>query len=148
MIYVLEAIGVGFYSVLLFLIFSTILHQLSIDVYLCLMITGFFKHFIGYYIGLQTWYCNNGATCISVHKKQTKYIGLPTNLFYNSIVESIFYLFFGLIFYFILLKILDKYLLQYIFIILYFLLGFFLHIFANHVGIHKSFCIHNCASIS
>lgn len=152
MIFILEAVGVGVYSVLLFIVFSSILTKFNTNTYVALLLIGFFKHFLGYYVGLQTWYCNNGGSCVSLHKKQetltTKYVGIPTNLIYNSIIEAFFYLFIGAILYWILLYSLNKTLLVYINFILYFLLGFILHIMANKLGIHKSFCINNCIPLA
>ena len=94
---------------------------------LLLFVVGFLKHFLGYYLKIQDYYC---ATCVKGSKSHTT----KQILFGESILEGGVFIILGL-----LLK---------VFIenrtVLMFLLGFLLHMIAEFVGVHKYFCKNRC----
>lgn len=126
---ILEAILVGFYEVILYFIFSIFINNL----YLLLLVVGFFKHFFGYYLGFHKWYCNNGVACINANIIKNNYESISNNLIKNSFEESIIQLILGI---FLSIFLTDLY--------LFFTIGFILHIIAEYLGIHKQFCRKNC----
>ena len=126
--YIIESVFVGCYTVCIYLIISSFLKNL----YIVLLVCGFIKHFVGSYIGLWSWYCNNGEAC----KKVLKGIYKSNNkcLIQDSINESIIFLLIGTLLSFIIKNN----------ICLYLLLGAILHILGEKMGIHKTFCEKNC----
>ena len=131
--YLIEAIAVGIYTCSIYLFFSSII-QIK-NFYVMLLITGFFKHFLGYFLGIHTLYCNNGNACVKVLNQGTKHISNGSNLLIESAGESIMFLILGIIFKPIFPV--DK-------IYLYFAVGAVLHIIAENLLIHKVFCKHTC----
>lgn len=129
--YIIEAIAVGIYTGIIYIIFSSF----SKNFYLLLLVVGFLKHLFGYYLGLHTLYCNNGEACIKVLNQSYKYISNSYNLVILSVGESIMFLIVG-----ILLRPFFPDNLVY----LYFGIGFVLHILAENFLIHNIFCNHNC----
>jgi hypothetical protein len=120
-----ESIFVGVYSSLVYLFSSYII---SSNLALLLFTVGFLKHFLGYYLKIQDFYCD---TCVKGSKSQVTTL----NLFIESILEGVVFIILGL--------------LLGVFIknhgVLMFLLGLLLHIFAEIAGVHKYFCKNRCA---
>lgn len=117
--YILEAIIVGIYCIILLI--------LNIN---NLFIIGFVKHFLGYYINLHLLYCKYSYSC----NHKNKIIYNFTDLIIDSIIEGILFIIFGNILQII---IINKY-------ILYFIIGFSLHIISEIAGKHKFFCKKHC----
>ncbi len=120
----LESLFVGVYTCVIYLCLSYII---SSNFPLLLFVVGFFKHFLGYYLKIQDYYCNS---CM----KNSKSLVSVRDLIVESILEGGVFIILGL-----LLK---------VFIenrwILMFLLGFLLHVIAEYVGVHKYFCKNRC----
>ena len=128
-----EGIFVGFYSLLIYLI--VVLFKLDVSIYIIFFKVGFIKHFISYFIGLYSLYCQVGNACIKDNKKNKKSVfpGFLT-LFKESILEGFFFLLIGgLLLFFICKK-------EYVI----FLIGFLIHIFSELLGVHKDFCKIRC----
>jgi len=121
---VIESIFVGVYTCVIYLFLS---YFISSNFILLLFVVGFLKHFLGYYLKIQDYYC---ATCLKDSKSYTT----KRLLFGESILEGGVFVILGT-----LLK---------VFIenrwILMFLLGFLLHIIAELVGLHTYFCKNRC----
>ena len=131
--YIIESIFVGLYSVCVYLFFSHCIFFSHKNVYLLLLLVGFFKHFLGYMLNIHTWYCNNGIACLKIQDRKQKYIATSKNLLRDSILEALAYLFLG----FILQNIVkDAY--------LFFMIGFILHILSEKLKIHAYFCVNYC----
>jgi hypothetical protein len=131
--YIIEAVLVGFYTCLVYLLFSPFIKNF----YILLLVVGFSKHFLGSSIGLHTWYCNNGEACLKVLKPISKSYNANTlYLIRDSIYESFLFLFLG---YVLSYKLTKSY--------LYFTIGMMLHMFAENVMIHKTFCKKTCDKI-
>lgn len=129
MFYILEAILVGFYTVIIYLI----LKQFIGKFYLILLIVGFLKHFLSGILGIHDIYCNYGDTCKSL--SHNKYISNKKNLIRDSIIESLLFLILG----FVLSDIIKKNR-----IILFFIIGFILHIVFEKLTLHKYYCQNIC----
>jgi hypothetical protein len=124
--YIIESLLVGVYSVFIYLLFSRFIYK---NLYLLLLVVGFFKHFLGSSLGLHDWYCNNGSACTKDNNKEANTIYLLR----YSIYESVMYLCLG----FILQGILTN-------IALFFTIGVILHILAEKLLIHRDFCKKTC----
>jgi len=122
--FIFESLFVGVYTCIIYFFASYIV---SSNFVLLLFVVGFLKHFLGYYLKIQDFYC---ASCVKGSKSQVS----TKVLFGESILEGGVFIILGL-----LLK---------VFIesrwILMFLLGFLLHIFAEFAGVHKYFCKNRC----
>jgi hypothetical protein len=127
--YILEAILVGLYEMVLYFIFSLYIKNF----YVLLLVVGFCKHFLGKLIGLQTWFCNNGSACIKALSQNQKYIANSIHLLRSSVGEAIAHLILG----FLLAGFLAK-------VYIFFAIGIILHIAAESLGIHNNFCRDNC----
>lgn len=129
--YIIEAIAVGIYTCLIYLIISSFIKNF----YLLLLVVGFLKHFLGYFLGFHTLYCNNGEACIKVLNQSYKYISNSNNLVIISVGESIMFLIVGILLrpFFPINK-----------LYLYFAIGVVLHILSENFLIHNIFCKHNC----
>jgi hypothetical protein len=125
--YIIESILVGVYSVFIYLLFSRFIYK---NLYVLLLVVGFFKHFLGSGLGLHTWYCNNGSACT---KTKTYIEANTTYLLRDSIYEALMYLCLG----FILQGILTN-------MSLFFAIGVILHILAEKLLIHRDFCRRYC----
>jgi hypothetical protein len=133
MYYIIEALLVGIYSVFIYLLFSRFIYK---NLYVLLLVVGFFKHFLGSSLGLHTWYCNNGSACIKGNKNN-KNKNKEANTIYllrDSIYEALMYLFIG----FILQAILTN-------MALFFAIGVILHILAEQLLVHRYFCRKSCS---
>jgi len=132
--YIFESIFIGIYSVVIYLFF----HKFIKNFYILLLVCGFFKHMLGFFFKIHTYYCNYGEACIKEHTNKNtniKYYANALYLFNDSIFEALAYLILGT-----LLKMLVTTNMLYIF----FYTGIILHILSELFQIHKSFCIKSC----
>jgi hypothetical protein len=122
--FLFESLFVGIYVCVIYFFVS---FAVSSNFTLLLFVVGFLKHFLGYYLKIQDYYC---ASCVKGSKSHTT----KQILLGESILEGCVFITLGL-----LLK---------VFIenrgVLMFLLGFLLHIFAEFAGVHKYFCKNRC----
>ena len=136
MYYIFESIIVGIYSCSVALILS----YLFIRKFLYLLFwTGFMKHFLGYLLGIQTYYCNYGYACNAVKEKDKKKEAYNNTfrLIFECIIEGIAYIVIGTI---VNTLITHKKL-------AIFFTGFILHILSEILGIHTYFCDNNCKKL-
>jgi len=137
--YLFESILVGFYSVLTYFIINNILvyTNISINIYLLLFKIGFLKHFISYFIGLYTYYCNHGASCKDFDLPKKALFPGYINLIKESFIEGFGFVLIGGL----LLLLIEKK--EYVI----FLIGVLLHILTEKLGAHKDFCKTQCLVI-
>lgn len=131
--YLIEAIFVGIYTSLIYLLFSLFIKNF----YVLLLVCGFFKHFLGSIIGIWSWYCNNGDACMKVLRQDQQYISNTTYLLSETIYETFIFLTVGSILSFIVTNN----------ILLFFIMGIALHIMGEYIGIHTVFCRNTCDKI-
>lgn len=112
-----QSIFVGIYCVFLF----TILSYAKIESSYIFFVLGFFKHFLGFFLGLHAVFCN----CTILPKYAI--------LFGESILEGVAFLILYQIFHRLFPKIWVA-----------FIIGFILHILAEIFGLHKWFCEKRC----
>ena len=120
----IESLFVGVYSCFIYFFVSYVIYS---NFTLLLFVVGFLKHFLGYYIKIQDYYCNS---CVKNSKSQVS----PQGLFIESILEGGVFIILGFL--------LDFFIENRWWLI--FLLGFSLHILAELVGVHKYFCNNRC----
>ena len=131
--YIFEAIIVGIYSVLIFLIIS----QFIENKYNILFVVGFVKHMLGGYLNIHNFYCNYGYSCHLYNDcKNGECYDDKTYLFFRSILEGFIYLLLGSFIIELPITLKNVY--------LYFLIGFILHILSEWLKIHKYFCKTYC----
>jgi hypothetical protein len=128
MLYIFEAIFIGFYNCIIYYIISVL--NIDLDLYLELLLIGFFKHLIGYYSGIHQYYCNNNE----YNTKNKSYINKNKDIIIESCMEAIGFLFIGII---VNVYIDNKY-------YLYFIIGFTIHILAELLGYHKYYIKNYC----
>ena len=140
---VLESILVGIYSVILFkILFSFISNK-----YILLFTLGFLKHFLSYYLGFQTYYCNNGYACNAILDKNKKYVASGKFLDVESILEGLWFLVVGLVIFSVVHQ-------AHIFKFIknektipsdiIFLIGAATHLLVESLKLHEYFCKHRC----
>ena len=130
--FILESIFVGLYSAILFnILFFVIKNE-----YVLLFTLGFLKHFLSYYIGIQTFFCNYGYACKKISHTNSAYIATNKNLFIESLLEGLWFLTIGSFIFGFIGKLKP-------FIVMFFI-GFFTHLLCEKIKIHKYFCLHNC----
>ena len=138
--YLLEAFLVGIYSVIIYFLVSFFISSFTLS----LLIVGFLKHYLGYYIGIHTLYCKYGEKCMQIHNNNTNYISNNNYIRYFSFMELLFYLILGYIisifFFWINNPIIKN-------IIIFFFIGFTIHILSEKYFIHNIFCSVNCNKI-
>ena len=128
----LEALFVGLYSAILFnILFFVIKNE-----YALLFTLGFLKHYLSYYVGIQTFFCNHGYACKKLSHSNNTYIATNNNLFIESLLEALWFLTIGSIVFSSIGKVKP-------FIAMFFI-GFFTHLLCEKIKIHKYFCRHNC----
>ena len=135
--YLLESVLVGIYSVIIYLFIQYFISSFTLS----LLIVGFVKHYLGYYIGIHTLYCNYGDSCLKLHNNNTNYISNHNFIYYYSFFDAFLYFIFGYIFSILLFwyhNIKIKH------IIIIFLIGLLIHILSEKLFIHYFFCITNC----
>jgi hypothetical protein len=138
-----EAFIVGCYFSLCSLVVSRFVQNL----YVLFFVTGFIKHFLSFFIGIQSYYCNYGNACRKIRDGQVQ-DQLPrrelrakytcntstSRLFLDSIGEGFFTVLFG-----ICLSVFIKRR-----IVLFFFIGVFFHLLFEFLGIHRRFCLEQC----
>lgn len=150
MYYIFEAIFVGIYSCSVALILS----YLFVRKFLYLLFwTGIMKHFLGYVLGIQSYYCNYGYACNAVKEreeekekeekeqsdsKQTTTNKVAYNTSYHLIIECII----EGIAYVVIGTIINTLITHKILVV--FFTGFILHILSEILGIHTYFCENRC----
>jgi len=103
------------------------------------------KHFLGYVLGIQSYYCNYGYACNAVKEREEEIDSKQTaknkvayttsyHLIIECIIEGIAYIVIGTI---INTLITHK-------ILVVFFTGFILHILSEILGIHTYFCENRC----
>jgi len=118
--YILEAIFIGLYSLLLYIPIDLLFK----NVYLIFFVTGFLKHFLGYFIGIHTLYCKyNGLEIAKINL---------IKLVLESLFEGLLFLLLGT-----LINSNSKK-------IEIFVIGFFLHIIFEIIGLHNVFINNTC----
>jgi hypothetical protein len=130
--YIIEALLVGIYSVVIYLFFVRFIYK---NLFTLLLVVGFFKHFLGSSLGLHDWYCNNGFACKKENNNNNNNNANTRYLLRDSIYEAILYLVVG----FILKSILTN-------SALFFAIGVILHILAEKLLIHRYFCRTYCVT--
>jgi hypothetical protein len=146
--YFFESIFVGVYTLIIYTLLNSFIINKNINI--ILFIVGFFKHYLGHYLNLHTYYCNNGYACKLNNKKSLKevkrckaYLSVISNLdiFTESFFEGIAFIFIG--------KFIHTFLVTYLKInnkfLLFFLIGFSLHMLSEILHIHTFFCNNRCA---
>jgi hypothetical protein len=147
----IETIFIGLYTQCIYFLLCILFVQLPIHFKLIkvnlktqIFIVGFLKHFLGYYTGIQSYYCNhynnkNGHNIINSHK-----YALPKNLVVFSLLEGFAFVLIAslLLYFFQLIRVERKY--NNIYVIL-FLVGAILHLLAEITGIHKYFYTNYCS---
>jgi len=127
---IIEALFVGLYTTFIYIIINFIqIHNHKNFLLINLFCVGFLKHWFGYYIGIQTYYCN-----IVNNKHNAHLIATPEHLFLISLIEGvIFVLLFNIFHLFI----------KTIWISIFFT-GVSLHSLAEVTGVHKFFILNMC----
>jgi len=138
--YLLEAFFVGIYSVIIYFIVSFFISSFALS----LLIVGFLKHYLGYYIGIHTLYCKYGEKCMNIHNNNTNYISNNNFIHYFSFIELLFYFILGYIIAIFFFWIKNPTIKN---IIIFFFVGFTLHILSEKYLIHNIFCSVNCNKI-
>ena len=136
-----ECIFVGIYSSIVYFIIHK---NININLYFILFLTGFIKHLFGYFLNIQSLYCNYGYACKNIKNiKNIKIFKAFTNnklLLFYSLIEGILFLFLGLVFIFLTKKIYKH--VNNLYVI--FTIGVVLHISSEILGTHKLYCENNC----
>ena len=143
--FLIESVFVGIYTLIIYFILKNIFFKNHNSNYVLLFITGFLKHFMGWGLGLQSYYCKYGNACnknnsnskriFSFSNKNKNFSG-GFQICIESILEGFVFLLVGILFYPII-----KMRYDYIFV---FLIGFGLHVLFELFGIHKYFCLYEC----
>ena len=119
-----ESIFIGLYSLVLYTILRSII-TINVPYAFVLFILGVAKHLLGYFGGLQTYYCQ-------VYKNEQSVALVPTAL--DLVIEGLLYVLIGLSFIYI---VKNKY-------IIAFLTGVVLHLGFEILGLHKYFLRTHC----
>jgi len=132
-----EATLIGMYSVFMYTLVSYIIHN---KIYI-LFIAGFMKHLLAYFIGIHTYYCNNGYACTTkstkIFQQQQQQYSSKNNaiqLLIESVIEGFLFVILGTTIHFFIRNM----------FISMFLVGLLLHIVAEVLGIHAYFCENRC----
>ncbi len=128
--YVIEAIFVGVYTVLIYVVCSLFIE----DIYSLLIVVGFLKHFLAGQLGIHKYYCNEGEACKRIHSSDKGYKNNKKHLFIQSILEGFVFLLLG--------TLLKRYIKRKE--ILFFSIGLIAHISSELLCIHDIFCRYYC----
>lgn len=140
---VLESIFVGLYLVILFRALLLFIR----NKYILLFTLGFLKHFLSYFLGFQSYYCNNGYACNGILDKSKTYVASDKFLVVESILEGLWFLVVGLIIFSIVYQ---AYSFKFVKnektipSVIIFLIGAFTHILAEIFKLHDYFCKNRC----
>ncbi len=146
--YFFESIFVGVYTLIIYTLLNSFIINKNINI--ILFIVGFFKHYLGHYLHLHTYYCNNGYACKSIISSNLssvtgkKSIISNLDIFTESFFEGIVFIFIGKFIHNFLVtnfKINNQFL-------LFFLIGFSLHMLSEILHIHTFFCNNRCSKIN
>jgi hypothetical protein len=139
MSFFVEVIFVGLYSAFIFTLVSQLFQQNYKYNVLILFIVGFLKHYLGYVLGIQTYYCNHGKKCVNIRKTLPDTIFKASNkyLLETSLAEGGWFTLMGLFF-------MNKNNSERKNIAILFFIGSITHILAEFSGIHEMFCKTNC----
>ena len=148
--YIIESLLVGTYTWLIYMLFSVFIKNL----YVLLLVVGFFKHFLGSSLQIHSWYCNNGKACIKVLSQDQNYEANTVYLIRDSLLEAIAFLVVGFILSFQKTTFSEPFLfrtfpfsqksIELTNSILFFSIGVILHIAAENLLVHKYFCKTTC----
>ena len=119
-----ESIFIGLYSLVLYSLLKNLI--INVPFVYVLFILGVAKHFLGYFGGLQTYYCR-------IYKNDQTVASVPTAL--DLVFEGLLYVLIGLSFFSYIVK--NKY-------IIAFLTGVVLHLGFEILGLHKYFLRTHC----
>ena len=145
----IETVFVGLYTQCIYFLLRIIFLQLpihihSININIQIFVVGFLKHFLGYYTGIQSYYCNHYGPYDYFNKTQNQYkSAFPKNLIILSLLEGFGFVFIASFFinFLQIIRVERKY--NNLYIIL-FLVGATLHLLAEITGIHKYFITNYC----
>jgi hypothetical protein len=127
MLVFIESLLVGLYTFIIFLFVRRL--NFFTNPYILILITGFCKHFFGYWLNIWTFYCK---ICLDSRKAYAN-IKLQ-DLLVEAVKESILFLVVGCLF-------VNKIQIGWLF----FLIGFNLHLFFDYgTNIHRDFCANKC----
>jgi hypothetical protein len=118
-----ESIFIGIYSLVLYALLKILI--INVPYAFVLFILGVAKHFLGYFGGLQTYYCQ-------VYNNDQSVAMVPSTL--DLIIEGLLYVFFGMSLLYI---VKNKY-------IIAFLTGVVIHLGFEILGLHKYFLRTHC----
>ena len=119
----IEQFGVGVFTSIIYLL----LLPFKLEYFVLLFLYGFFKHLFGYYLGIQTFFCNQNLP-------GTKSVVPFPQLILECIFEGLLFLSFG----FLLVKCgLHRFIIPYI-------IAFSIHIVVDSTGLHNLFLKHRC----
>jgi hypothetical protein len=134
--YLYEALIVGIYTSIIFLCNAIYVKNIVI----LLFLTGFIKHFMGYFLQIHYYYCNYGYKC---NKKKQSVPLLNAKfkpVFIQSIMEGLLFVIINYIFFNV------SSVWQYRCIVI-FLSSVLIHIIAEYTNVHSYFCKNNCYKI-
>jgi hypothetical protein len=121
----IEQLGVGIFTSIIYLL----LLPFKLEYFTLLFLDGFFKHLLGYYLGIQTFFCDK-------HLPGTKSVVPFPRLIAECILEGLLFLSFG----FLLVKGgMARNITPYI-------IAFSIHIIIDLTGLHTLFLQHRCKS--
>ena len=119
----IEQFGVGVFTSIIYLL----LLPFKLEYFVLLFLYGFFKHLFGYYLGIQTFFCNQNLP-------GTKSVVPFPQLILECIFEGLLFLSFG----FLLVKCgLHRFIIPYV-------IAFSIHIIIDSTGLHNLFLKHRC----
>jgi len=127
--YIFESFFVGLYSVTIFSITNMLGCGLNMNA--IAFITGFLKHFLGWFLQLHFYYCKEKWKC---EKHIDNFVVLLLECFLEGVVFVLLY------------NLLRSQNMSYSQI--FFSIGVILHILSENLGIHKQFCESRCESRS
>lgn len=132
--FLLEVVFVGVYSASLYIVIESLFPFRS-PLPIVLFLVGFLKHYLGYKLYIQDYYCNHSASC----KKNASYAS-DKYLLEVSVAEGAWFCALGIL---TMKKINSVETNMYIM----FFIGAVTHILAEFSGIHAEFCRINCRTI-
>lgn len=135
-----ESMIVGIYTTIIALLLIYLIQTINkTNFYLSIwffFILGFVKHLLGYFLNLQTYYCNHGIQCKKIHFNQNLNLKAIQPSLLENMGEGFLFVISGLIFT-QLFKIKNPF-------VIAFLIGFCLHIVSEKIGLHTYFCKYYC----
>lgn len=139
-----ESVFVGLYTLVIAFFLSFFIPNTKIynSFFIFLFILGFMKHLLGYWIQLQTLYCNYGVACkINKNTSLMNTWKAKEPLFIENIVEGLLFVIVGFLIHLCTFKKLFDF--QNIYYVS-FMIGVFAHLIFDLVGFHTFFCKKRC----